>query len=398
MQLSDWSSAERTATASLPCECTDNGAEVSETDAAVLLELGTSAASFTLENRHLFFSERTQELFELNATAAGLIDRLRKREPLDVFRLELTESFSGQSDEAERLIIDWSEKGIVGASIDWDHPYLRKGPAAHLPLNDISVEIRFGGDSFGRLLATAYGHLCQEGLADYRAAAVPAGNLAVVQVEGRPASIVPRPEAGAELRARLVELVLDCSDTVALHAACLVGRRGAILLTGGPGTGKSTLAATLSGGRLACEGDDIVLLDPVRCAVKGVPLPLTIKEGAWGLIDKDWPEFIDCPAVRRKDQKKVRYLPLQSVSTVEWMPVRAFVDLRREDGARPSIHPLSKIDCLRKLCGEAHVKSGNCTPQILAAMIAMVNRAEALQLRYDEASNAANVLERHLGL
>ena len=384
-------------TARLLGDCIDNGAPVSATE-AILLKLAPGALPFMLDGRPVVFSERNQELLELNESAAALIVRLAEPVLLDAFRQDLRKSLPGRPDEADRLINDWSDRGIISASIDWEHPYFRLGSAVHLTLGGACAEIGFGSDPFGQSLAAAFGHLRQDGHADIRVATVPAGDLAIIQIEGRPATIVPKRDAASELRACLVELLLERSNLVALHAACLVENCEAILLTGRPGSGKSTLAAALSARRWTCTSDDIVLFDPIRRAVKGIPLPLTIKEGAWRMIANSRPEIMDFPAVTRRDGQRVRYLPLSSVQGDDWMPVRAIVELHREDGAKPSLDPLSKIDCLRKLCSEAHVKSGRCTPQILGAMSTLVDRADALQLCYDEARHAASLLEQFFGL
>jgi len=396
LYLSDCSSAGKDATVDPLRNPADTSAFALLTD-GVHLKLDSRAVPFLLDGRPVVFSERSQELFELNESAAALIARLTQPTSLDVFHRELGNCLASQDDEAETLIADWLDKGIINASFDWDHPYFSSGSSAQLPLDHICVEIRFGSDRFGQSLAAAYSHLRSEGSADLRAAAVPFGTSAIIQVEGRHAVAVPIGEAESGLRSSLVDQVLDSPRCVALHAACMVKEREAVLLMGESGTGKSILAARLGGSRLACSGDDIAMFDPVQGAVKGVPLPLTIKQSGWDLLAGAMPDMSNSPATRRKDGQWVRYLPLPAISPVDWMPVGAIVNLRRKAGAAPSLEPISRIDCLRKLCNDAHSKSGRCSADLLGAMVALVDQAEALQLCYGQAADAAVLLERHFG-
>ena len=90
-----------------------------------------------------------------------------------------------------------------------------------------------------------------------------------------------------------------------LHAAAVVGSRGAVVIRGGPGAGKSTLAAALAGEGLSVLADESLLVareDPEDLAA-GVRDLTLLPDGAeiLGLSDRTEPAFTGGEAKRRVD-------------------------------------------------------------------------------------------------
>ncbi len=90
-----------------------------------------------------------------------------------------------------------------------------------------------------------------------------------------------------------------------LHAAAIVGPRGTIVIRGGPGAGKSTLAAALAGEGLSVLADESLLVareDPEELAA-GVRDLTLLPDGAelLGLFDRTEPAFTGGEAKRRVD-------------------------------------------------------------------------------------------------
>jgi hypothetical protein len=173
----------------------------------------------------------------------------------------------------------------------------------------------------------------------------------------------------------------------------------AILRSGAPGAGKSTLAAMVAAAspHLRLAGDDIVLFDPRSGLVMGVPLPLTVKSGSWDRLSQVVPGLAALAPVLRADGQWLRYAPLPGspgeLAAPSWARVAGIVDLRREDGVVAGLVPQSPIDCLGRLLEEGFVHDGRCTSAQMRGLARMVDNAETCILRYAEADQAAPWIE-----
>lgn len=89
------------------------------------------------------------------------------------------------------------------------------------------------------------------------------------------------------LRQLIVELAISLNPAViGLHSAALAGSRGALLLAGPSGAGKTTLSRELIGRSWGYLSDDLAPIDIRTCEVLPFPKPLNIKDAA------SWPELI----------------------------------------------------------------------------------------------------------
>ena len=110
------------------------------------------------------------------------------------------------------------------------------------------------------------------------------------------------------IKAYLTEqLVLQCAPDIAFHAACLEHNAKALLISGSPGAGKTTLA--------------LYLVQHGRCVLRGRHCPnQTGWDGDGGPIRthdqirclanfrRVRPDLKDVPIHRRRDSKRVKYL------------------------------------------------------------------------------------------
>lgn len=396
-----------------------------------VLRLADGVVPLVIADRPVLFVEATQRLNALNGSAGMLVALLAGGIPLADLRRELGAQCGLSPAQVDALVVEWSTQRVMAADLGpglapdlglagSEHAGFPQGmsvPTRSLRAGERDIPIRFPPGSLGRELAAAYSHLA-------RIEGSPATGGVCVQVMGdgpddlvgvfddQAGILTARQAAAPALRAAIVDLVLAQPGCVALHAACLVpaqddnlekAGQGAILLIGAPGAGKSTLAAMVaaSGGRMRLAGDDIVLFDPRRGVVMGVPLPLTVKSGSWDRLAPLLPGLAALPPVLRADGQWLRYAPLPSCAVPEWHRVAAIVDLRREDGERSDRSSAeamqqSPIDCLGRLLEEGFVRDGRCTPTQIRGMARMVDNADTCTLHYAEAQQALSWIEAML--
>jgi hypothetical protein len=106
------------------------------------------------------------------------------------------------------------------------------------------------------------------------------------------------------------------SYDVAFHAAMVAhGDRG-LLLCAPRESGKSTLAAYLAAHGFELLADEPALLQLDSWSVQPLSLPISLKEGSWSCLDKEWPQLGDAPMHLRSDGVPIRllHLPEQQIS------------------------------------------------------------------------------------
>lgn len=167
--------------------------------------------------------------------------------------------------------------------------------------------------------------------------------------QGRILQSCAQDEVLPALRGQLVTEVLDHGAyALALHAAGLVCDGQLALITGPPGSGKSTLTMGLLGAGFGCyAADDLVLLDGDGVA-RGIPLWPGLKEGAWALLAGLRPDLAARPTHRRPDGRTVRYLPPRAPISAARHPVGWVIvlsDEHRDSGLTP-IEPLRAFEAL----------------------------------------------------
>jgi hypothetical protein len=362
-----------------------------------ILGLAEGAVPFMLDGRPVVFSESSQQLYELNESAAGLVSRLMQPTALADILRDLEQGLEQAPESAASLIVDWFDRGIVEVVAMQRSGTFGSSSCRHLSVGNVDIEIRFDSDEPGRSLGAPYQHLPTIGPSKIVVETALADGIALLRVAGQQWTIASPGEAGPALRSLILSEVLRLEGPIKLHVASLATDRGAVILCGSPGAGKSTLSAILAKSGFHLNGDDIALFDPTLGKVMGLALPLTLKEGSWRILADSWPEIVEYPIERRKDDVQVRYLSLPSRFMADWLPVRAIIDLDRRDAATAAMSSWSKVACLKKLFGEAHSHTGKCSQETLRSMIAMVEHADTMRLSYAEASDAAHFLERHLG-
>jgi hypothetical protein len=187
---------------------------------------------------------------------------------------------------------------------------------------------------------------------------------------GLTASVTPRtlvvggdaPELGREFRfAALLGLtyLMARHDRHLLHGASIVLDAGALLIVGGTGTGKSTLAYAAHGAGLAVVADDAVLArrTVTGVVVRGVPRPVAVAADVGGaLAGRPVPE----------DPRRRRELPPGSLDPGEHRVV-ALAVATGADPRGPGLDPITGPAALRAvLASSVSLADPEVRPALLA--------------------------------
>ena len=166
------------------------------------------------------------------------------------------------------------------------------------------------------------------------------------------------------------------------HSACLLGvHAGAVssgercvLLPGRSGSGKSTLTAALTHAGFTFLTDELALIMPDRHVIRGLPVGVGLKEGAWNVLASRFPCVADLPTHYQADGTAVRYLrpgeirlPQDTQRTVSASAI-VFPEYREHGETR--LEPLTAAAALYRLSLAGYaVPGGHNTPDLVQRLI-----------------------------
>lgn len=354
-----------------------------------------------MNGRKLAFSERRQEIYELNDTAAYIWYRLADGDAPAAIVDGLTEL--GISPEtADAYVRDaltvWAR--LAGAGFG----RAAEGDAQPqvIRVAGLVVRIRYGRPSLARIVAPAFAHLAAKSPSAHDAAPADVsfeilaeGTRFRLQADGADLDTLSQDEILPALKAQLTAAVLAHGRyALAIHAAALAHRDRMLLLGGEAGAGKTTLALALAHAGFGYAGDDIALLTPTG-RVAGVPFAAAVKSGAWGLVSWFRPELEAVRSCLRSDGQHVRYLPPSAPPVTEPLPLGWVVLLRRQPHrAAASLAPLDKVDAMRMILAEATAPGERLRTAAFGRLVQAVAGAQCYVLHYARLEDAVRELQR----
>jgi hypothetical protein len=308
------------------------------------IRLRSGLAFFLLDDGLVVFSQASQSLIGLNATAAFVVRKLQDGMPASALAGALVAEGRATSEEsaawAAATLDALGSQGLLADGTTFTPPtfdssgideQLARRQAKVPPFEPFEprmeeryrllgtcVLIRYAERAQARMVDTIIGHL--------RSDETGPPNL-VVDISGTRwgdrqirSNIYcdEKPVAQAEQLSALGPLVKSVLWTTAVNAhnflfylhAGVVGKGGScILLPAAAGSGKSSLTAALSHAGFTYFSDEVALIERGTFEVPPVPLAVCVKSTGWDLMARYYPEIPTLPIHRRNDGKVVRYVP-----------------------------------------------------------------------------------------
>ena len=346
--------------------------------------------------RALLFCEARQVLFELNPTADRIWLLLAEgKSPRDV-RRELTEL--GISDDEARTFVEeaaWS--WIKGAHLV---PRDVLACLSQLPfstrklrIHELNVALQFFGEGQLREVDTVFGQFAaNSSLRAQTISIVSRHGWMFLFDAGRPRGAFSREELIPQLKAILTEHYTEYArDGFLAHAALVVRDDKAILLSGAPGAGKTTLCVALARSGFEYHGDDIVRIETSGKTV-GTPFAACVKSSAWPLVEAYAPEIADFPVYRRGDGHNVKYLPM-SAPDPQPRNIDFILLLSRQQGSPAELQPVEPLEAFSALLQSAYSAKAAITAPMLTAFSSAIESAESFRFVYSDLRDAIECVE-----
>lgn len=262
-------------------------------------------------------------------------------------------------------------------------------------IGETCIEIRYATASLTEFVSPGFKHLEATGRNPDRALDLSEqGGEIVIRSGALHLATCRREEIVPALRGALTMEALEHGrHEVALHTATVASDRGALLISGCPGAGKSTLAVALaqSGLSLDLAGDDVALLraDGQVTALQFAP---ALKAGSWPLLEGVCPGVMDLPVHVRYDGQQVRFPDRVPLAGPDPRPVRWVVGLDRQETAGAALKRLDPLDTLRDLIGGAASRDDRLSGNAFQAMSRALEKAGCYRLTYSRLDHAVACL------
>ena len=355
---------------------------------------------FMIGDRSVLFSERLQQLFELNDSAAAIWRALAAGESVRA-AVESLVRFGLARCNALAFVSD-AVMGWTGAGLMVPHDLIaaaRETPAAALPLRIGTFECRL--DIHAAISDPVIGYIRSAFAQFVRAQAAASSIITIVAqedgyfllVDAAAIGMFPADRIVAELKALLTDRLAMATDDggFLIHAALLVQDGSGVLVSGTPGAGKTTLSVALASSGWGYAADDIVRVDP-QGGFAGVRFSPAAKSGAWDLLRDYVPGLQQLPIHQRRDGQVVRYLPVDGWPPPEIDRLGWGFLLARDGGATAAIEPVEPLAFLSEILNGAFSARHHLRGEVLEALVARLSAIRCRRLIYSDLAGAVRLL------
>lgn len=346
-----------------------------------------AGATFALlDDTPIVFSEADQKIFELNQLAAFIWCCLEDRISAETICINLVASGIDPATARGHVyaaLRNWLKLGLIEP--DWK---LSESHAFKVSVGKLSIHVRASSELIVRLLIPLFVSPYDAGLAQETFDVIESDGLVNV-LHGR--NCIFRcsvDELAPMFKAYLTEqAIMKSAPDVAFHAACLLSQDKALLLSGPPGAGKTTLALHLLDAGFTYSADDVVLIAPDG-TITGLPFAPTVKSGAWPIVVHLRPDLDSAAIHTRPDGKRVRYLKVSSNLHHGKKAVNWIFFIKRVRHQQTKLTQLGELETVRRLIDGSYSSNGKLTCQAFGAVKRILASAKSFELQYSDAIDA----------
>jgi hypothetical protein len=357
----------------------------------IQFQLAGPVSFLRLDNRLAVFSERLQKIFELNDTSAYLAGCIAAKPtmPQLIQQLQRKGMTPPQAlNTIKQFVIPWSRTKLLSAFVSTNN--LKPTRVVFIAIAGHNVALQFYDNALANRVLPVFSRLKTR---SRRPAEIfhllSRDSLTYVFQDGKPAQVLELDQAAPVLKGMLTDSLLARDEyTLALHCAMLLRGDQALLLTGPPGAGKTTLTLELLARGFEYAADDITLL--LRDGrVRGVSYAPALKSGAWELSKELSFQLSDTPIHKRMDGKRVKYISQVKVNKQTPVQVKWIANLHRNGAGSTRWHSVDVATTLKKIIKGAHAHNESLNDSQLRVLIKMIGRSTAGILEYANAREAA---------
>lgn len=194
----------------------------------------------------------------------------------------------------------------------------------------------------------------------------------------------------------LVNAMFDKDDDfwlMTVHASAITNGKETILISAGPGSGKTTMAAMLQNKGYRLVSDDFVPIDKYSFRAWPFPIAMSVKQGSVNLLSSIYPDLEQKPINYITSEKSVRYIFPEKSHTIiqEASPVKAFIFIEYNSSIDFEWKKLHQVSAVKKLLDQSWISPSKGTAQIL---LDQLSHWSFYQLTYSSNQKALNTLEK----
>lgn len=355
---------------------------------------------FSIAGRSVLFSERLQQLFELNDSAVAIWNALAAGELIETVVESLVRIGVSHADAAD--FVRDATGGWIAAGLMIPQGLIeasRASPDASMSLRIGTFECRIDihADRSDPVIALIRPIVAQFIVGQTVRAPVVAvmagGGGYFLLLEDDVIGLFPRDRIVAEVKALLTDRLAMATDggSFLIHAALLARDGQGMLLSGQPGAGKTTLSVALAAEGWHYGADDIVRVSPRR-GFEGIGFSPASKSGAWKLLQPYVPQLPQLPVHIRRDGQRVRYLPVEGWARAKVERLAWGLLLARREGADAALEPVEPLAFLSELLRSAFSARHHLKADALRALVERLSETRCERLIYSNLGAALGLL------
>jgi hypothetical protein len=382
-----------------------------------------------LDDEFVAFSETSQTLIGLNATANEIVTALKAGKPTaDILRDLTSRGASGreQAEEWLRGIVD----ALRSAGLLADSPVPRPNSdqekllplPPHMPpysvfkpaverryrlLNTCAL-VRFQDPIQSRMVDSVIGHLAtNDNTPATLTIDIPGARWEADQFESfiyrncQPVSYAGRLSfLGPMIKSMLWSAAIDAHPFLFyIHAGVVGLGSNTVLFPAAAGSGKSSLTAAMVSKGFRYFSDEVALVETLDFDVQPMPLAFCAKRSGWDVMARYFPQIANVPTHRRADGKDVRYVP-PPVDRVQHTSGRVshIIFPKYQTGEDTRLTAVSRADALRRLMEECLALRTALTVQNVRKLIATLSQIDCYALTFSSLDEAVELVSEAVGV